>query len=405
MENFLKDVFQIESSDRDEAFKFVADAASNTAVVEAGKDMFTFLAMPHSAENIPAAPAGKRVMYCLSERYLKEFDEGGKLHFATIDDNVYPSEIWEEMEQTTGLVAIVNGIPYLVSEIAIPTMTMRASVSGEMTVHSHTFIRNLHICEGFFLNNANDCKVRMVYRSAMHNGVEVRKAFAFLGSQYSYIPQTVLNDAVETLEKEDSLGKPVFKGMAMDHDFTREVVEYPEAAEDIAEAVKKTGADITPFVSVTTSDIGWSSVLVRGGYRTGKGSKVTVSEIKIQHKGNVTAEDILAKADEQIFTPVRKFPEQLVELMGKKAANTRAVAVLLGKTKKACFKSFTKRQMETLEDIKESLNPALTYTGYDIAMMFIDGEQRFNDGASETAKADFEAALAKVPAYLLKEMP
>ena len=127
----------LKDSKRDSGFEYpefvnaVRNMEGATKSVTALGGDITFL----SYCNIPELEEpGKTLMYVYNSENLEAFQKGGKLPVGRINNADFGEELLEEMKKTTELMVIINGEKYLVSDIAIPTMTIRADVGGSMTI-------------------------------------------------------------------------------------------------------------------------------------------------------------------------------------------------------------------------------------------------------------------------------
>ena len=361
---------------------------------------------------------GKVIFYILNGEYIRNFLESGRrLVVGRVSKNEIPDELLNELRNTTGLMAIIGDDKYIVSDIAIPTLTIRASVSGNLTINRQNLIRNLHLADAILSKNE---KIHIVYREVevpTEDGgmITIRKILAGLGSAYQMVPQTIITKTAEKLKSESVLGDMEVRDWSIDHIFTDLHVEFPDAAKDF-QAMYKLPEAITPGVFLCTSDVGKSSVIARGVYRL-KGSYVITDEVMIKHTGDITPESVTEKIDEEIFTNIRKLPEALSELIGRDiidyskvdlssetgaAKNHEAVLDTLESTLKKVLKSVlpVKRQVALLECLVDEIDSSRPYTLYDIATTFMSIPDRV-EGIDEVTLTDVRKACAKTPFILI----
>ncbi len=402
-------------SDYEEFKKKTEEMAGITKeIVVRGGDI-TFLSLCDVPE---VQEPGKVVFYVLNEAYLSDFmNNGGKLRCGRVAEEEIGAELLDELRNTTQLMIMVKEEKYLVSDIAVPTLTIRASVSGDNTIHRQNLIRNMHLADAILGKNEN---IHLVYREtqigekADGTPIIAKKIFAGLGGTYRLVPQTILSEAADLIADEAVLGKMEVEAWSVDQRFTDLYLDFPEAAEDFA-AMYKIDDTIHPGVFLCTSDVGASSVIVRGVYRKGR-SYVITDEVAIKHVGAITPKDILERVNEDVFANIRKLPEALSELIGRSvldytklnlsteagaSANFSAVSGVIEKTFKKALKNVlpAKRQKALIECMVDEINSSLPYTLYDIAVDFISVPERI-EGLDPVTLNEVRKACAKVPFIL-----
>lgn len=359
----------------------------------------------------------KTMVYVLGDEYIRGYIEKGEmLHLAPVENKIIGESLVEEARRTTGLLAVIDGNFYTVSQSAVATLTLRAGVKGENTVSRGNIIRDLHLADGTFINNEKICAV---YREALaEDGTIVRKIFSFLGKQYQPVAQITLARVIDKVDEEKILGEPKVRQFEINHEFTDIYLDFPEAAEDF-KATYKLKDEIVPGLFLCTSDTGSSSVIVRGTYRIGR-SYITLSEVARKHTGSNKAEEIIEDVDEQIFTEFRKLPEALSFLLGKEVIdyastdlsspsgaekNFCAVAELIKKLSKKLYNTkilAAKTRKELESELTDEINSSIHYTLYDLALLFMGIPERL-EGLSRPVLDEIKKASAKAP-YVLQEI-
>lgn len=402
----LKDGFYVEGSeiiDFEEETQKMVDCTKLKDVTSAQVEFLAYCSVP-SAQRVDAYP-----FYRLTEESIERFLNGESLSVSYIK-KTYAPDLLEECVGTSQLLCIVDGEKYLVSEYAIPTLTIRASVGGDRTINRVNLIRNLHLADGF-LSKGNE-HAKLLYRE---NDKGIKKIFAFLGNYYHIMPQTILGDVVNFIEDEAILGRMEVKDWKIDHRFSHIYVEFPEGAEDFKD-IYKIPDEIVPGISILTSDTGCSSLSVRGTYRI-KGTVITFCEYLKKHTSEITAEDILKTVDEKVFTDVRKLPETLVRLMSpildysKVDVKTEVGGIknlekfkdLAEETLKKSVSDIGKKRIKKiLEQLMEEIAEDMPYSFYDLAIMLMDLQTRVT-GLDRETESNFKKGLAKIP-YVLEKL-
>lgn len=360
---------------------------------------------------------GKVTFYVLSNEYITDvLQKGSRFRVGTLNEDELGEELLDELKSTTGLMAIIDGVKYLVSDLAIPTLTIRAGVGGDETISRQNLFRNLHFADALIHRNA---PVHFVYREGVNlEGKTVRKILAGFGAAYTYVPQTIMYDAAEEILKDGILGEASVKYWEISHEYTDIEIMFPEMKDTFS---KEYGVDsLIPGVFMCTSDIGKSSVIVRGVLYSGS-SYVIIDEVMIKHVGNITKDDILEKVREDIFPKIRTYPEILAKLIGEYALdyskidlttekgcekNLKGMTELNEKIMRSCFKGIIplKRMKQLIECMNDEINSSIKYTLYDVALNFLSIPERV-EGFDRVTINEIKKAAAKVPAHLEKKTP
>ena len=403
----LRDNYSTGNSNYDDFKKENLRFASMTEdVIVRGCDI-TFL-------SVCTAPAyqkdGFYTFYVLNNDYVSGFlNNGARLAIGRIKTTSIPDELMHELMGSTGMMAIIGEEKYLVSSYAIPTLTLRTGVSGDTTISRQNLIRNMHLADAVFSKNE---RIHIVYRDI--NGT--KKIFAFLGSAYKLVPQTIVTEIADKVSAEAVLGKTETKGWRIDHEFTDLSLSFPEAADDFA-TMYTLPTKITPGLSISTSDIGANSVTVRSVYSCDN-SEIYTGEVSIRHSGSVTVAEIMNAVNDTIFTDIRRLPETLMSLLAinvtpvsadlatedGQCSNHDTIVSLYKKILKKEFKKVlgAKKQTSLLEALSLEINSGIIYTAYDIASTFIGLPARM-EGVDSYSLTEIKKICAKVP-FVLADM-
>lgn len=346
-------------------------------------------------------------------------DKKPVIGYKAIDD--IPDVLYEEMSRSSAMAIVYHGEFYLMSQLALPTFSIRCSVSGDKTINKSSLLRNMHMAEGWFDKTNRENVTHFVYRKeeVEYNGktTSVSKIFAALGARYIPQKQDILNDVIDEIVKEGVLGKMEVRTWHQDHRFTEIYLEFPDAGEDI----KKTydiKHDITPGLYLCTSDVGASSIICRGVYRIGKAKGYAiVSEEKQAHNKKMEAEEFVKIVDRGIFDKIRKLPETLAELFEDvldysridlstedgENKNLLRVCNIIRTITNSCLKVMGKKRVDAFTTaLQAEINPQLSYTYYDIAIMLMEAPDRV-EGLDSYSMSDLEKGCAKVP-YTAKDI-
>ncbi len=365
---------------------------------------------------------GYVTFYVLTPEGLRAFqEEGERIKIGRVPASEFGRELLDELTNTTGLVAVIDDIKYIVSDIAIPTVGLRASVNGDMVSERQNLFRDMHFADAIYAKDEKkNEKIHFVYREEELEGASapVRKIFAALGGAFAPVGQTILSDVADFVEREGVMGKTEVRNWSVDHQFTDLYLEFPEVAEDIA-ATYGVPEGIVPGIFLCTSDIGKSSIIVRGTCRLkGSTKSVLTDEVTIKHVGKITAETVMERANEEVFAKLRVLPETLCSLMGESVCdysdldlstskgqqeNSDIVGDLIETLAKTALADAGKANRTALvEALVAEINPEIPYTKYDIAVLFMGMPDRIS-GLDRFTEEKIARACAKVPFILKKD--
>ncbi len=369
--------------------------------------------------DIPSAQEeGKVSFYVLTRDYIQAFLAGERLKIGRISLSEIGEDLLDELKATTGLMCIIRDEKYIVSDIAIPTLGIRASVNGDMTTGRQNLIRNMHFADAVFAKNE---KIHFVYREeqigtkADDSPIMARKIFAALGGAFSPVPQTIIADMADMIGDESIMGRMDVREWCVDHLFTDLYVEFPEAAEEFKTAYGVTD-NIIPGIFLCTSDIGKSSIIARGTYRIeGYSKSVVTDEVMIKHVGNLKAREICDRINGEILANVRVLPEALCSLISKEVAdyskldlttesgqrtNLKAMQDAIENTAKKCLSDLpAKRRKELTDRMMDEIDPSRPYTLYDVAVDFMGVPDRI-EGLDRPTVEKIVKSCAKAPFVL-----
>lgn len=365
---------------------------------------------------------GRAMFYILSKENITDFLVQGKpLKRGTIPLNLIGEELFEELKRTTGLIAVIKNQKYLVSDCAIKTLTLRSTVSGDMTIERQNLIRNLHFADAIITRND---RIHFVYREINTKNskgeiIQIRKIFAALGLKYTAVPQTILTDCANMLIKDGFLGKTTVNNWQVNHIISSVSLSFPDVAAEMCKTYKLPEAGISPGVLLITSDIGYSSIIARGVFFKGRDYIIT-DEVVIKHMGHITPEKIIKRVNEDIFPHIRELPEVLSYLMGEsvldysaiklstsrgRARNRNMVKWLYAKVINKAFKKVLskKQQIALTNCLCAEINSEIPYTLYDIAVAFMTITDRIRGLDTTDEITELRRACGRVP-YILKDL-
>ena len=240
---------------------------------------------------------------------------------------------------------------------------------------------------------------------------DARKVFAVLSDKYTTVPQSVLVDIVNNIEKKNILGKVVCRHWEVNHFASLLYVEFPEKAEELKKFYGLS-ADFVPGLFLATSDTGDCSLTIRGTWRIGNSYSLH-KEVKRKHTGKIDIEKIISDIDKTIFAEYAKLPETLCDLMSfditdpswdlsttkGQRRNEKAVADTLMSVFQqiALVKAIGKKTEKSLrEQLCSEFDYSLPYTAYDLCFAIMNMPAR-TSGLNATCQQAFEKAVGNTP--------
>ena len=386
--NILNDAYEIVGTDYEKFTEAVKNMAAITKTTKLISGNITGLSV---MDNEEVSTPDTQAFYILSPENIEGFMEGEKMHYGRVLKSQLGEETLEEMKRTTNLAFLVDKEKLIVSDLAMATLSARAGVSGSATFCRQNLIRNMHLIDG--LQHAGSTTT-IVYREV--DGI--KKAFAVMGSQYRYVPQTIVMDIAEEIKSDATMGRWETTRWSINHQYTELMGTFPEVAEDF-EAVYGI-KDKVPGVIIETSDIGCCSITIKGILKSGA-SYVITDEIKCQHTLNVTPAKVIGRIKTELFDKFRKLPETLMHLIGIPIEND-AIEDIIKVTFKKCFpkKFISEDRRKRLESmILMDFNPEISYTMYDIADKFLSLSEHIV-GLNKVSTDEICKLAGKVPYFL-----
>lgn len=414
----LLNTFALTGNDQDGFREAVTTMAAHTRHEVIDPEDLKFLHVLHGESEDKrqrkehSIPDDKLVVKVLDQDGLDRFEDEGSPAVAMVASKDFDEEQLSEMLRDTKLALKVGDEKFSVGSSSFMTLLQRADLSGTAAL-APTYARNLLLAESIF---SSGNAVHLVWRE---DG-SYRKIFAGFGPRYKYIPQTILLDIMDRLDKDGTLGAPTVKEWRVDHYRSMILLEYPEAAEDI-QAEYKLPNKVTPGILLEVSDIGLCSITAEVIYKTeGSTAGIAPELLMIKHVGDVTAEEVADNIDQNLLPDIRKLPEALAELIGREVAdyssidlttkagqndNEAAVKKALSSSVRGKLTTFLgkKRRKSLLEAMNAEINPAKRYTWYDVATAVMELPDRidgFDKGSVTYTK--LQELVGQVPYALTK---
>ncbi len=377
-------------------------ADSTKTLVVYGRDI-TFLSICEVPEY---QEEGATTFWILNDASLRDFRKyNTSPNLAKMYNKDYPDEAIKEIKNGTGLMLFCNDEKYIVSQMAMPTLSMQASVAGDMTINRSNLLRDMHLADAIFFKNA---PLTLVYREIESDGIAVKKILAAFAGAYREVKQTVVSSIADAVMNDPTMGNAEVKYWDVNHEITSIELAYPKMHDEYDSKYGIT--DITPGVSVRTSDVGKSAITVFGTQRI-RNSYVITEEISAKHtKKNEDPTKIVETVEEKIFYNHRKLPEMLALLIGKEAVDYSSMSasesyealcdLVEDATTKLLKAVLSKRQLQSLLDaLKVELDTGIHYTLYDIALCLMTLAERLK-GLDDSTILYVRKALSKTPDVL-----
>lgn len=411
----LKDDYEVYGRTKEGLIAEITDMESKTSYITV--DANSVILASHK-EMVRGKEEDVDTFYTISKETMKMgiAEETGQFGpFYVISRVPHSSKINEELlresihETGTILVAPVDGTAtaMYMSPSGLSALAEKAGVGG-IRVNDPSKYRDVYIMEGI-LQKANP--IKLVVRTVNEDGRTDRKVFGVLTEKYKPVSLQLIPDTIDAFEADGTMGCSELRYWRNNQTYTEVLIEFPEAAEEMAETYGLTEA-LVPGIRISTSDTGDSAVRIQGTYRrSGSRTYVVQKEVKKNHMGKVDKDTILADTKKEIYAEISELPERLAGLMAntigtpdistaegveankqlvqkviRKAARTLHIGKAIGQ----------KRGKELTDQLSCEVNGSLIYTEYDIAMTFIGLGDRVAN-LPENARKQLEKACANAP--------
>lgn len=279
-----------------------------------------------------------------------------RLKKETLQEKNVPDVIIDEFRSGSRLMLLLDRkITAFTSPNLIGTLSARMNLSGT-ALFNPSLKRDAYMSELLYEKHM---PINIVSRKID----DCTKVFAAHSDGYPYIPQTVLLDIADGLSGNKELGNPLCKSWNINHSISSLYIEFPEFADDVSKVYNLPDV-MTPGVILMTSDVGDCSVSCIGTWKI-KGSRIVQSVYKRRHRGNVSAKDVLAEIDREVFSVYRKLPERLAQLIMIDVPDP-AAAIDYAVSNSGINEIGKKAAAELKACLISEINPAIDYTAYDI---------------------------------------
>lgn len=204
-----------------------------------------------------------------------------------------------------------------------------------------------------------------------------------MSDKYTVIPQETVLDIIDkvTAEALKDLGRTECNNWLIDHSVTRIYLDFPDCGSDFAEEYKLPD-EMVPGIMIETSDIGDSSLRLKGYFRLGGNLTYVENEFTQIHTGELKMSDVIDVVADKIFPEYRIYPEKLAKFMMiditepsmTKAARIKKMTSLYRDVSRkiGLVKAIGKKREKSLIDqLIAGINPEIDYTAYDIAQTFL----------------------------------
>ena len=388
-DKFLKHGTTLESFTKD--ITSISDATETLSVKPAEITFLSLCRIPDMQID------GKLVFYVLSREFIEDFINYGQgLRRGSVDRTEFGEELCKELENGTGLLAVIGGEKYIIARSALTTLCQRACISGDMTVNRNNFARDFHLADGLFARNE---RINFVYRAS--GGIN--KIFAAFASDFVLHKQDIIMKALQ--HEEFPFKGFVVRSYSIDNFYTELELSLPGHAGLI----------------IRNSDVGLSSLVVKVVYRY-EDTFIIYSEHSLRHDKGMSFEKFLHQTLAEAYDSLSssKFEEE-VEMLSKipvidytdfnewnpfhkwdnykriEESLLNAVYDLLGKQlSKKGLKAVTKSLVDSIE-------PSKPYSYFDVAMMLFEIPNSLTLDATTIANvrkalADFPQTIASLEA-------
>lgn len=155
--------------------------------------------------------------------------------------------------------------------------------------------------------NKVDTPIKLIIRT--ENGI--KKVFAVTSGTYAYIPDTVVLDMMDGVQRSFDLGDWKMSSWTITHDWVQAIISFPEIAKDIADVY---GIDLVPCLAFSTSSTGYSSIYCQSAWKYGN-SYFVEDEARAEHRGNFDIDKFLSECSKTVFQDYFSVPDALCKAM------------------------------------------------------------------------------------------
>lgn len=302
-EKFLLDDFEVSGSRVDDFETLIREIDQRTAHVQ--RCLKNFIVV--SLKKVQNAKPGE-----MSGWYLDPADpsNNGHLKSCTIPknnnlDNHMEMLIDETIRKNPTMLWDTQGnAMWFVSAAATNTMAQRIGVTGK-SIREHSLERDLFIAKKFNVDVTSTLIVKQFH--------QIGKVFSLMSEEYVHIPLYTICIIYKDLAGESKLGAMECEGWNVTHERAKISFAFKEYAQEIS-TLYGLKRPMIPCVEMATSDIGESSFIVRGYWKTPEGAIVYDHTFSRQHRGKIDPDIIGREVQKQIFDKYTELPERLLEL-------------------------------------------------------------------------------------------
>lgn len=302
-EKFLLDNFEVSGNKVDDFETLIREIDQRTAhvqrclrnfiVVSLKKKQGTNLGEMSGWYLDPADPANNgHIKSCLIPKSTSIDNRMDALMDETIQSN--PTMLWDKQ----------GNAMWFVSAAATNTMAQRIGVTGK-SIREHSLERDLFIAKKFNTDVTATLIVKQFH--------QIGKVFSMMSEEYVHIPLYTLCIIYKDLAGESKLGAMECEGWNVTHERAKISFAFKEYAQEIS-ALYGLKRPMIPCIEMTTSDIGESSFILRGYWKTPESAIVYDHTFLRQHRGKVDPDAIEREVQKQIFDKYTELPERLLEL-------------------------------------------------------------------------------------------
>ena len=338
----------------------------------------------------------------LSCDYVREFEKCGSVQDLSIPKSFLGDELKDEVIKGSHLLAVVDSQTMAVDSAAVWSIAQRCGVSG-LALQTPSKARNLFLAEALTSGTAGKGNVTVLYRK--DDAADIKKAYAFFGSQYRYTPQSRVFDIIKKTEEELAEGAFEFDGGSITPYLTRASYRIPYEERTVVDAFGRTVADGVEKLGIEAinSDTGESSMTFLGYYINSKGRKCYAGEASAKHTKELTTAFMSKKIMSEVFPLLKEVPDNMLKLAS--CEEERSLEDF-----KKVLDMFVKKNMRRVtgehrnafvEATAKEYSDAACWTMYDTALELMSIPDIIGSKAWD-CDADLRKDAGRIPALLVK---
>lgn len=398
LQNILLDSYMKKGTGMSDFRETVQNMANNTNTLPVKGTEITFLSLCRESK---FQTPGKAVFHIITPDSLDEFMYSAvPLPIGSIPMDTLGKELYEELEEGTGLMVVISGDKYIISKNALQMFSRRANAGSSAFSNRNNLARDIHFADAVFSRGEWRSKYcNMLYRRAGSIG----KIFSVFSPAFVFTRQDMILRAM------DDSNWPFQGYHVKNFCITNYITDVMMESSETESMVKG--------IEIRTSDTGNSSFVFRGTVRTGNDYAI-VSEFSLTHDRNLThdsfiqtAKDAAASKAAELFMkhmdelkkiPALDYSSLDFSLAADRETNCRILTGILDKAADELYASILHKTNKSYREIRRHLSSQLDsgeeYTLYDLSCILLSAARHMEEqGLYDVTCTSLRKAASRIP--------